>query len=71
MPMSNSMTTLLNKIERRLGTLPLNLPDKISKDKWPNVIKEDTLETYSIYFPHNIIYPLNKHNKNNLYYIIY
>ena len=70
MPMSNSMTTLLNKIERRLGTLPLNLPNKISKDKWANVIKEDTLETYSRYFPHKIIYPLSKHNKKNGYYII-
>ena len=30
----NKMNILLNKIERRLGTKPLMLPDDISKDKW-------------------------------------
>ena len=30
----NKMNNLLNKIERRLGTKPLMLPDDICKDKW-------------------------------------
>ena len=32
MPMANSMTLLLNKIERRLITQQLNLPDYKSKN---------------------------------------
>lgn len=31
---ANNMTNLLNKIESRLGTKPLNLPADIAKDKW-------------------------------------
>lgn len=51
----NRMTTLLDKIERRLGTKPLNLPDYLRKDVWAKeVICNDTLDTYSRYFP-NII----------------
>ena len=34
MPMANEMTKLLNKIERRLGTSQMNLPDYLSKDVW-------------------------------------
>ena len=44
---ANNMTKLLNKIERRLGTRPLNLPEHLQKDKWVDVIKEETLVTYS------------------------
>ena len=40
---ANNMSKLLDKIEWRLGTKPLNLPEDISKDKWADVIKEDTL----------------------------
>ena len=71
MPMANRMTNLLNKIERRLGTKMLNLPDAISKDVWANeVIAVDTLDTFSRYFPHKMLYLLSKHNKKNGYYII-
>lgn len=71
MPMINRMTDLLNKIERRLGTKPLNLPDIIAKDKWANeVIANETLDTFSRYFPHKMIYALSKDNKKNGYYII-
>ena len=38
---SNNMTLLLNKIERRLGTQPLHLPEHLQKDKWGDVIIED------------------------------
>lgn len=53
MALSNDMTLLLNKIERRLGLMPLtpHLPEFCSKDKWGEVIKEDTLVTFSKYFP--------------------
>lgn len=71
MPMNNRMTRLLNKIERRLGTKMLNLPQEICKDTWAHeVIEGDTLDTFSRYFPHKMIYILNKGNKKNGYYII-
>ena len=54
MALSNDMTRLLNKIERRLGLTPLmsSLPDYLSKDKWCDVIMQDTLVTFSRYFPY-------------------
>ena len=59
MPLMNNMTKLLSKIERRLGTKPLNLPDDISKDKWAEeVICNETLDTFSRYFPFKITYLL-------------
>jgi len=53
---SNNMTKLLNKIERRLGTRPLNLPEHLQKDKWVEVIKEETIVTFSRYFPFELKY---------------
>lgn len=52
--MANRMSTLLDKIERRLGTKPLNLPDHLKKDQWSEVISNETLDTFSRYFPHII-----------------
>ena len=34
---ANNMSKLLDKIEWRLGTKPLYLPEDISKDKWAEV----------------------------------
>ena len=51
---TNRMSTLLNKIERRLGTKMLKLPDEINKDSWVQVIEEDTIPTFSRYFPYGI-----------------
>lgn len=52
---SNRMTALVNKLERRLGTKPLNLPDELNKDVWANeVIANDTLDTFSRYFPNTM-----------------
>lgn len=49
----NEMTRLLNKIERRLGLKAINLPEDISKDTWcEEVIAEDTMPTFSRFFPH-------------------
>ena len=68
---SNNMTILLNKIERRLGTKPLNLPDAIKKDQWADIIKEDTLPTFSRFFPHKFKYYVdtNKDLKGDYYLI--
>ena len=51
----NKMNQLLSKIERRLGTKPLMLPEDISKDKWADeVIIPDTITTFSRFFPHMV-----------------
>lgn len=49
----NNMSKLIDKIEWRLGLIPLtkHLPDEFGKDAWANVIKEDSLLTYSRYCP--------------------
>ena len=46
MALSNDMTKLLNKIERRLGTKQLPLPEELNKAKWVEVINDETLETF-------------------------
>lgn len=52
---SNRMTALLNKLERRLGTKPLNLPEGLNKDAWANeVICNETLDTFSRFFPNTL-----------------
>lgn len=70
----NKMNLLLNKIERRLGTKPLMLPEDIAKDKWVDeVIIPDTLLTFSRYFPHMVrimIDTNDKSKKRNGYFII-
>ena len=65
------MEQLLNKIERRLGTKMLNLPKEIAKDSWAEVIDEDTLSTFSRYFPNDILYFLDIDTpKKNGWYLI-
>lgn len=55
MPIANKMNKLLDKIERRLGTSQLKLPDYLSKDKWASVvIANETLDTFSRYFPNTL-----------------
>lgn len=52
---NNRMSDLLNKIERRLGTRQLKLPDYLSKDKWATeVIEHETLDTFSRFFPNSM-----------------
>lgn len=71
MPMANDMTKLINKIERRLGTKALNLPDYLQKNTWPEeVINNETLDTFSRYFPHKIPYVLGPENKKKNYWLI-
>lgn len=54
MALANDMTRLLNKIENRLGLKPLvpHLPEEVKKDKWADVITDDTIVTFSRYYPH-------------------
>lgn len=69
----NKMNILLSKIERRLGTKPLMLPDDINKDKWVDeVIIPDTIATFSRYFPHMVRIQIDTkpENKKNGYYLI-
>ena len=54
MALTNNMTRLVNKIDRRLGCYELNLPKYLQKDEWAKVIIEDSLTTFSRYFPMKI-----------------
>lgn len=67
---TNKMNKLLNKIERRLGTKPLNLPDDLAKDKWAEeVIANETLDTFSRYFPNSmhIMLDLSQRKRDGFY----
>lgn len=69
--MFNRMTEVVNKIERRLGTAPLNLPEALQKEHWVDqVIKPDTLTTFSRFFPHMIKVQLNPEDKKDGYYLL-
>ena len=64
------MNRLLDKLERRLGTRQLNLPDFLQKDKWAeNVIHNETLDTFSRFFPNAMQIKLNlaQRNKDGYY----
>ena len=61
MAVANDMTLLLNKIERRLGLAPIvpNLPDYLKKEKWADVITQDTMVTFSRYYPNELKMVIN------------
>lgn len=64
MPFANNMTLLLNKIENRLGTDVLDLPDHLKKEKWAEkVIIPDTLVTWSRYYPNEFKYHVDSNHK--------
>lgn len=69
---SNKMNNLLDKIERRLGTKQLNLPTDLSKDKWAeDVIANETLDTFSRYFPNSMKIRLDlSQRRNDGYYLL-
>ena len=74
MAYSNDFTLLVNKIERRLGLIPLtpHLPKEYNKETWVDIIKEDSLVTFSRFYPHKIRYPVNSDTtikKNGIYYL--
>lgn len=77
MAMANDMTDLLNKIERRLGLIPLtpHLPENMNKEAWAKTIEEDTMVTFSRYFPQKLKFVINsetcnKVRENNCWYYI-
>ena len=53
MALANDMTALLDKIERRLGLIPLSphLPEGMQKSDWAKIIETDSIITFSRYFP--------------------
>lgn len=58
---ANDMSSLINKIERRLGLIPLtpNLPSYLGKSAWEKVIMEDTLVTFSRYYYNKISFTVD------------
>lgn len=67
---ANNMTKLVNKLERRLGMTVMNLPEALRKDNWPMVIEEDTIPTFSKYFPYGITTIIdNTCEKDGFYFI--
>ena len=62
MALANSMTALLDKVERRLGLIPLSefLPEKMQKPHWADVIQQDTLVEFSRYFPNQFKMIINE-----------
>ena len=78
MAASNDMTLLINKIERRLGLIPLSphLPKELSKEAWADIIKEDTMVTFSRYYYNKMRFTVNeetcvkrRENGKEVYYI--
>lgn len=68
----NKMNKLLDKIERKLGAKQLNLPDYLAKDKWATeVISNETLDTFSRYFPNSmhIVLDLSQRKRDGFYII--
>lgn len=70
MGFSNNMTDLLDKVEIKLGMEMINLPEKLSKDKWAKVIQKMTLVTWSRFFSHKINYTVEQNHYKNGYYLI-
>ena len=70
----NNISKLIDKIERRLGLLALtpHLPDNLNKNVWGDIIKEDSLLTYSRYLPRKFSFKIDEESapyKNGWYYI--
>lgn len=68
--MANNLTDLLNKAERRLGLRQINLPKDLAKDSWVKIIEEDTLSTWSRFYPHKIRVRLGPEFKKGGYYFL-
>ena len=78
MALSNDMTKLLDKIERRLGLIPLqpHLPENMQKSHWSDIINQDSLVTFSRFFPNKFKLIINddtvdkKKENNTMWYYI-
>jgi hypothetical protein len=66
MALANDFSALINKIENRLGLGIFSsvLPEQLNKDKWVEIIKSDSLVTFSRYFPREIKFVVNKDTCN-------
>jgi hypothetical protein len=78
MALANDYSSLVNKIENRLGLKVLSsvLPPDFNKDSWVEVIKTDTMPTFSRYFPRKLRFVVNNQtcnirmeDKKRVYYI--
>ena len=79
MALANDMTDLVNKIERRLGLILLTPhleKNKFGKAAWANVIKTDSMVTFSRFYPLKVPFVINsktcnkaKENNKWVYYI--
>lgn len=59
----NNMSVLISKAERRLGLIPLTPylpPETFGKEKWAEVVREDTLDTFSRFYPKKIPFRINR-----------
>lgn len=64
------MTTLFKKIERHFGLLTFQLPEILGKDHWDEIIIEETIPTFSRYFPYAIpVLVDNRCEKDGWYFI--
>lgn len=63
MSIVNRMSSLLDKIERRLGVrYVIEKDDRLNKDAWADVILQETMDTFSRYFPNKVVIRLNEDN---------
>lgn len=78
MALANDMSELLKKIANRLGLLMLepHLPKELSREKWADTIMDDTMVTFSRYYPHRFPLVINedtcdkKEENGTVYYYI-
>lgn len=61
MALANDMTELLKKISKRLGLIPLlpHLPEGMKMEDWADVIVDDSMTTFSRYFPLKLPFIVN------------
>lgn len=76
--MSNDMTSLMNTLENRLHMKMLyrHLPQELKKEAWIDVVENQTMKTFSRYFPHKVRFTVNddtcnrrRENGKMVYYI--
>lgn len=61
MALANDMTALIKKISKRLGLAPLmpHLPEGVKIEDWADTIVNDTMVTFSRYYPNKLPFTVN------------